>query len=92
MSKFTYTVFDSNPNTSSGTAWPTHDGIELEADSDDEAVSDVRDVMSIEAAGLCASDGYDVGQCLYALVWSDDGTIVGQPTYALTAEDLGEDC
>jgi hypothetical protein len=89
VSIYTYTIFDANPNTSSGTAWPSHEDIEIEAESDAEALGAVRDVMSTEAAGLNASDGYDVGQRLYALVWDADTVIVGEPTYELTAEDLG---
>ncbi len=89
MAKYTYTIFDANPNDSSGTAWPDHDDVEIESDSDDEAIETVRATMSVEAAGLNASDGYDVGQRLYALVWDADEIIVGEPTYELTAEDLG---
>ncbi len=89
MSKFTYTIFDANPNTSSGTAWDTHTDVEIEADSDQEAIDEVRDVMSIESSGLNAEDGYDVGQELHALVWDADETIVGTPTYEITADDMG---
>lgn len=91
MATYTYTVFDANPNSSSGTEWPSHSDIEIEADSDEEAIDDVRDVMSVEAAGLNAEDGYSAGDVLHALVWSEDGTIIGTPTYTLTAEDMGED-
>jgi hypothetical protein len=83
---YTYTIFDSNPHSSSGAAWPSHEYIEIEAESDAEALDAVRDVMRVEAAGLDASD-YDVRQRLYARVW--DSRIVGEPTYQLTAEDLG---
>lgn len=86
---FTYTIFDADPNQSGGTEWPTHSNLELEADSDDEAIEAVRDVMSTEAAGLNTSDGYDVGDKLHALIWDAAGTIIGTPTYELTAEDLG---
>lgn len=89
MASYLYTIFDANPNTSSGTAWPTHEDVELEADSDEEAIEEVRDVMSTEAAGLSTSDGYEVGDLLHAIVWDEDGTIIGTPTYELTAEDLG---
>jgi hypothetical protein len=89
MAIYTYTIFDANPNSSSGTEWPTHDDIQIEADSDEEVTAEVRDVMSVEAAGLNTSDGYEVGDVLHALVWDADGTIVGTPTYELTAEDLG---
>jgi hypothetical protein len=89
VTTYTYTLFDAHPNSSSGTAWPSHEDIAIEAESDDEAIEAVRDVMSIEAAGLDTADGYDVGQRLYALVWDADSMIVGDPTYELTAEDLG---
>lgn len=90
-SVYTYTIFDANPNSSSGTAWPSHDSLEIVADDDDGAIEAVRDVMSVEAAGLNPDDGYDVGQRLYAIVWGADTVIVGEPTYTLTAEDLGVD-
>lgn len=89
MASYTYTIFDSDPNSSCGTAWDTHQDIEIEADSDDEAIETVRETMSVEAAGLNTSDGYEVGQRLHAIVWDEDETIVGQPTYELTHEDLG---
>lgn len=89
MAVYTYTVFDADPNSSSGTEWPSHTDVEIEADSDDEAVEGVRDAMRVEAAGLNPGDGYDPDDTIHAIVWSDDGTIVGQPTYVLTHEDLG---
>ena len=55
---YTYTIFDADPSASSGTAWPTHQDIEIEAASDEDALEAVRDVMSIESAGLSAADGY----------------------------------
>lgn len=86
---YTYTIFDSNPHTSSGTAWPTHQDIKLEADSDEEAVKAVRNEMSLESQNLNPDDGYDVGQQIYAIVWDRNHVIVGEPTYKLCAEDLG---
>lgn len=88
-SNYTYTIFDGDPNLSSGTAWPSHQDIEIEAEGDDEALTYVLGKMAMEATGLSVSDDYEVGQRLYALVWDEDETIVGQPTYELTAEDLG---
>lgn len=85
---YTYTIFDADPASSSGTAWPTHSDIEIEATTDDEAIAAVRDAMEVEAAGLSQADGYEVGQRLYAYVWDADGTIVAMPTYTLTADDL----
>lgn len=89
MADYTYTIFDANPNTSSGTAWPTHQDLDIEAESDEEALAAVRDVMSTEAAALNTEDGYQVGQLLYAIVWDENTVIVGEPTYELTAGDLG---
>lgn len=89
MTTYTYTIFDANPNSSSGTAWPSHEDLEIEADSDADVIDAVRDVMSVEAAGLNEADGYDVGQKLYAIVWDADTIIVGEPTYEITAEDMG---
>lgn len=91
MATYTYTIFDADPNSSSGTQWPTHEDLEIEADSDDEAIQQVAELMEIEAAGLSPDDDYAVGDRLHALVWADDETIVGAPTYTLTAEDLGID-
>lgn len=91
MSTYTYSIFDANPHSSSGTVWPSHDDVEIDAESDDEAIEAVLDVMSIEARGLNPQDGYDVGQRIYAIVWDGDTIIVGEPTYELTAEDLGVD-
>lgn len=90
---YTYTIFDSDPNSSSGTAWPEHEDIELEAESDEAAVEAVREIMQSAAVELCPSDGYEVGQKLYAIVWSGDKhqAIVGHATYSLTAVDLGID-
>lgn len=86
---FTYTIFDASPHVSSGTAWDTHTEESIEADSIEDAIQEVGDVLEIEAAGLSTADGYEAGQRLYALVWDEDGVIVGEPTYALTEEDLG---
>lgn len=83
MASYTYTIFDANPQSSSGTAWPSHQDVEI-----DEAVEAVREVMETEASGLSPDDGYDIGQRLYAIVWDSDEVIVGGPTYVLTAEDL----
>jgi hypothetical protein len=84
---YTYTIFDSDPAVGGPCAWPSHDGVDIEADSDSEALDDVRDALEIEACGLSAPD-YDVGDRLYATVWGDDGVTVGTITHRLTAEDL----
>lgn len=87
MARYTYTIFDSNPHETSGTAWPSHTSADVEAETDADACDQVANIMGNEAEGLYASDGYEPGQRLWALVWSD-GTIVGEPTYTITAEDL----
>lgn len=87
---YTYTIFDGEPNSWSGTEWPTHTQIEIEAESAADACDDVESVMSVEAAGLNACDGYSAGDVLHAIVWDADGIIVGTPTYTLTDEDIPE--
>jgi len=89
MTTYTYTIFDHDPQSTDGNNWPTHTQITIDADSDAEAVEDVADVLSVEAAGLNPSDGYDPGDTIHAIVWDEDGSIVGQPTYILTHDDLG---
>lgn len=89
VATYTYTIFDHNPQSSDGNRWPSHEDITLEADSDEDAVEDVRDAMSIAAADLNPSDGYEPGDVIHAIVWGEDDMIVGQPTYTLTHDDLG---
>lgn len=92
MASYRYTIFDANPSNSSGTAWPTHEDIEIECDSDEDAIDEVRSVMQVEAAGLNPSDGYEIGDTLHSIVWDGEGIhLTGCPTYTLTAEDLGLD-
>lgn len=85
---YTYTIFDANPNESSGTAWDTHQDVAFVADSDDDARDDVRSVLETEACGLNPEDGYEAGQRLYALVWDEDDILIAQVSYELTEEDL----
>jgi hypothetical protein len=92
MAQYTYTIYDANPMQANGMAWPSHEDIEIEADSDEEVMDDVRDVMSVEAAGLKTGDGYDVGQTLYALIHDvESDTLLDIVTYEITAEDLSVD-
>lgn len=88
MAQFTYTIYDSNPHWNNAGVWPSHQDVDIEADSADEAAEDVQDELDVHAAGLSAVDGYDVGQTLHALVWDEDGQIVAEPTRVLTEEDL----
>lgn len=84
---YQYTIFDADPDSSSGTQWTSHADIELEADSDEAAVAAVRDLLETEAAGLSEIDEYEVGQRIYALIWTPDGT-VEKISHELTADDL----
>ena len=89
MAAYTYTIFDCHPSQGS-TPWNDHDDVEIEAESDGEALDAVRDVLEIEGAGLAPEDGYDVGQRIYAMVTDvESDTIVEILSYALTADDLG---
>lgn len=88
MATYTYSIFDADPNSTSGTVWPHHDREEIEADSDAEAIAEVESILASECDGLSTRDGYEVGQTIYAYVWADGDTIIGYPTYELTAEDL----
>lgn len=85
---YTYTIYDADPNMSGSCAWPQAVGIEIDADSDDEARDKVCSVLEIEASGLSEADGYSAGDRLWADVWDTDGTIIAQLTYELTADDL----
>ena len=90
MKTYTYTIFDSNPHTSGGTAWPHQQGVRLTAHSGRDARAWLVRRLAYECAALHTSDGYTVGQVIYTLLWDEDGVLVGNPpTYTLTAEDLG---
>lgn len=86
-SKFTYSIFDADPNTSSGTEWPGHAHAQIRAADLAAAEERVEEIMS--SASYSEDDGYEIGQTIYAIIWDEDGTIVGKPTYEITAEDLG---
>lgn len=88
MSAYTYSIFDADPASVSGSEWPAHDRAEIEAADDEEALDEVLSILEIEAAGLSTADGYDVGDVIYAHVWSDDDTPIGDLSYTLTIEDL----
>jgi hypothetical protein len=85
---YTYTIYDADPNASGNTAWPSHNDLEIEAASDEEAIGDVLDVLEVEAAGLNEADGYAVGQRIYANIWDADGINLKTVSYELTAADL----
>ena len=86
---YAYSIFDGDPNEDGSPAWPTHNQVVIRATPS--AERDVQHVLSVEAAGLYRSDGYEPGQTLHAIIWDASGQVVGTPTYTITAEDLGED-
>lgn len=85
---YSYTIFDSDPTVSEGFAWPSHENVEFEADTEERAVAQVKETLEIEASGLNPADGYETGQCLYALVWDDEGRVTAQVEYEITDDDL----
>jgi len=87
---YTYTIHDAHPGQSGPCSWPTHDGLELEADDMAEALSDLREILEGEAGGLNPADGYEIGDCIYAQLGTPDGD-TRVVSYELTAEDLGID-
>lgn len=86
--RYTYTIFDADPNEAGGCVWPGHENKAIRAEDDNAAADAVFDIVESEAAGLRVEDGYEVGQTLYALIWSPDGSTITL-RYRLTAEDLG---
>lgn len=86
-----YSIFDADPQSSTGTVWTDHDNVELDAESDEDAIDQVRELLQDEASGLNISDGYCVGDQIHALVWRDGETIIAQPKYTLTLDDLSVD-
>lgn len=85
----TYTIFDADPNTSGACSWDDHQDVEILADDADDARSQVEHILESVASECNPSDGYEVGQRIYAIVWDEDGAIVAKLSYELTAEDLG---
>ena len=90
MKTYTFTFFDANPHTSSGCEWPDYTDLDIEEESDEEAVSAVRDALEGAAAGLSTEDGYSAGDRVYALAWDEDGVMVADVSYALTEDDVGQ--
>ena len=90
MSTYTYTVFDANPHTSSGTAWPHAQELSVEAATDADARKLVLSSLTRMCSTLGLEDGYVPGQRIYTLVWNQDGVLIGNPpTYTLHEHDLG---
>lgn len=80
----TYTVFDDDPTTTSGTDWPTARRVEFDYDGD--PARELERVLET-AAGSCHPNDYDVGHVLYAIAWRD-GRQVATAQRVLTEEDL----
>lgn len=74
MATYTYTIFDANPAQSGPSSWPSHEDIEIEADSDDGARELVRAEIESEALGLDAPD-YSPGDKIWANIWDEDGIV-----------------
>ena len=92
MAKYTYTIFDSNPNECGPCEWPSHCQVEIAADCADAALELVSQQLESEAAELYTSDGYEPGDHIHAIVWdAEGGRCVGQTVYTITAGDLGQD-
>jgi hypothetical protein len=85
---YTYTFYDGNPD-ASGTALDDHADVEVEGDSIEEIVADVKAQLEIVCAGLAQFDGYAVGDRIFVTVWADDGSVAARLSHELTAEDLG---
>lgn len=87
--KFSYTIYDAPPSQCGGVGWLHQQDVEIEADSDDDALEQVQDILSEEACYLSKDDGYEIGQKIYANIWNEDGEIIGTLNYTLTEDDLG---
>lgn len=72
MAKYTYTIFDADPQSSSGTAWDTHTKVEIEADTSYAALEIACDVAERESV----HGEYEPGDRIWALVWDADGVLV----------------
>lgn len=83
---YAYTIYDRDP--SRGPALTLAEDVAVEADTEDEAVDELRDAIEVAAAGLSPEDGYAVGDTIVGHL-ECDGVIVRTVTYALTSEDLG---
>ena len=68
-----YTIFDADPSSSDAVAWGHRRGVEVIANSDEDAIDLVSSLLARECEGLSASDGYAVGQTIYATVWAQPG-------------------
>lgn len=87
MMNFTYSIFDADPDVS-GSAWPSHDDVEIYAEDEDEAIADAVEVAELEGS---ACGAYETGDRLWVLVWdADDINIAKRVVIVETAEPGGE--
>lgn len=84
----TYTIFDGDGH-GSGTAWPSHEGIDVGGDDLAEVIETVRDALDVAAYECSTADGYAVGDTITAMIYHDGGTEFVHHT--LTAEEIGID-
>lgn len=70
MSEFTYTIFDGNPSESGDCAWPSHTGIEIEADNVEQAMESAKTVAR-QVAKECGQ--YAHGDRVWVMVYEDSG-------------------
>lgn len=70
---YTYEFFDAH---SGPYGWDIEG--EIEADSDEDAVAQVREILRPEVDGLSREPDYDEGDLVWALIWDEDGMIVAQ--------------
>jgi hypothetical protein len=82
---YTYSIFDSEPDTSGPCALVEDE--EFDACSVEDALEYVRNALEVEAAGLAVEDGYQAGDRIYATVWCPD-RVVRKISHELTEEDL----
>jgi hypothetical protein len=88
MEKYAYTIFDANPANSGSVAWPSHDEVEIEASSPEEAL--VAGLKEARKEGE-ASGAYNDGDELWVIVWDDDGIIVAEGNISLSTDYDEED-
>lgn len=80
----TYSIFDSDPQASSGTVWPGHDQADLGTADPDQAAAAVRRL--IREGTYSEADGYEPGDRIHYLVWAPDGTLVRSGSVAICVD------
>lgn len=72
MNTYTYTIYDANPTECGHCLWPTHDGVEIEAENVEAAL------LHALAEAKCLGDScdeYECGDVLHVQVWESNGTV-----------------